>query len=125
MIDSKNMALKIGEKLVESGIPFVTGLTTDEYEPLPVGITEAAELRCVIDDETLKALLSLNPSNNYTLSYTTETNIPNRKNKRKRIQKKWNKKYGFKFKTVRMDGMKMRSITDGDICTFEAIKTNQ
>ena len=75
-----------------------------------------------MNTEVLKALKSLNPSNNYTLSYTTETNIPNRKNKRKRIQKKWNKKYGFKLKTVRMDGMKMRSITDGDVCEFEAVK---
>ena len=58
-----------------------------------------------------------------TLSFTTETNIPKRKNKRKRIQKKWNKRYGFKLKTVVMDGFKINRESDGNFCTYETIKT--
>lgn len=72
--------------------------------------------------ETLQAILGLTPSNNCTLGFTTETNIPNRKNKRKRIQKKWNKKYGYKLKTVVMDGFRMNKASDGDICTYEAVR---
>ena len=128
MINSKDMKMKIKDYLYENGIPFTEELTPSDYKIDSPLLREAVlyktELRCVIDDKTLAALMSLNPSNNYTFSCTTETNIPNRKNKRKRIQKKWNKKYGFKLKTVRMDGMKMRAETDGDISTFEAIKTN-
>lgn len=122
MINAENMKIKIGEELEISDIPFVTGLTVGDYEPLPVGHTEMAELRCELSAESLKELLDLQASKPYTLSYTTETNIPNRKNKRKRIQKKWNKKYGYKLKTVVMDGFRMEKESDGDVCTFEAVK---
>lgn len=128
MIDSKDMKIQIGELLSKNGIPFTEELTSvdceiETFNPLiREALMNTTELRCVIDDKTLAALMSLHPTNNYTLSYTTETNIPKRKNKRKRIQKKWNKKYGFKLKTVRMDGMKMKSTTDGDVCEFEAVQ---
>lgn len=123
MIDVGNMKLKIADTLEEMGIPYTVESPT-EIEPLPIAekLMETTELRCEIDNETLKALLSLNPSNNYTIGYTTETNIPNRKNKRKRIHKKWIKKYGFKLKTVVMDGFRMNKTSDGDICTYEAVR---
>lgn len=118
--------MKIKDYLHEYGIPFTEELTPSDYKIDSPLLREAVlyktVLRCEVDDKALADLKRLIPSNNCTLSYTAETNIPNRKNKRKRIQKKWNKKYGFKLKTVRMDGMKMRSKTDGDVCEFEAVK---
>ena len=128
MIDSKDMKIQIGELLSKNGISFTEELTSvdceiETFNPLiKEALMNTTELRCVIDDKTFAALMSLHPTNNYTLSYTTETNIPKRKNKRKRIQKKWNKKYGFKLKTVRMDGMKMKAKTDGDVYEFEAVQ---
>ena len=95
MINNGGLITNITDLLDGAEIPFVTGLTTDDDEPIPAGITTTAELKIEIDNETLKALLSLTPSNNCTIGYTTETNIPKRKNKRKRIQKKWNKRYSF------------------------------
>ncbi len=127
MIYVGNMKLKIADTLEEMGIPYTE---ESEIQPKLNGLDpqmkkklyETTELRCDLSAETVKELLDLQSSKPQTLSYTTETNIPNRKNKRKRIQKKWIKKYGYKLKTVVMDGFRMNKTSDGDICTYEAVR---
>lgn len=127
MIYVGNMKLKMADTLEEMGIPYTE---ESEIQPKLNGLDplihkklmETTELRCELIAETVKELLDLQSSKPQTLSYTTETNIPNRKNKRKRIQKKWIKKYGFKLKTVVMDGFRMNKASDGEVCTYEAVR---
>lgn len=131
MIDSKNMVLKIGEQLAKNDIPFVTGLTTDDLEPIPAATTETAELSAEAQlilkeiEESVRKVFESHldkPSKPVTLGFTVPTAIPFRKNKRKRIQKKWNKKYGFIVKSVVMRDFKIVKKSDGDFYEFEAVK---
>lgn len=127
MINSGGLITEIKGLFDGSGIPYTE---ESEIQPKLNGLDplinkrlyETTAIHGEITANHLKELLNLKTSNNYTLGFTTETNIPNRKNKRKRIQKKWIKRYGYKLKTVVMDGFRMNKTSDGDICTYEAVR---
>ena len=127
MINNAKIVHDITGLLNVAGIPYTE---ESEIQPKLNGLDplinkrlyETTAIHGEITANHLKELLNLKTSNNYTLGFTTETNIPNRKNKRKRIQKKWIKRYGYKLKTVVMDGFRMEKESDGDVCTFEAIR---
>ena len=130
MINNGGLITDITKLLEGAGIPYTeesiepTGLALSPFSP---EIRGEAELILKNIEESARKVLEAHlgdtkSSKKFTLGFTTQTAIPNRKNKRKRIQKKWNKRYGLKLKTVVMDGFRMNKTSDGDVCTFESIR---
>ena len=89
------------------------------------GLSAEAELILKDIEESIKKVCKEyldKSSKTVPLGFTAPTAIPFRKNKRKRIQKKWNKKYGFIVKSVVMRDFKIVKTSDGDVYEFEAVQ---
>ena len=90
MINSGGLIAEIKGLFDGMGIPYTEEAEIqpklNELDPqMKKKLYETTAIHGEITAKHLKELFNLKSSNNYTLSYTTETNIPNRKNKRKRI----------------------------------------
>lgn len=53
--------------------------------------------------------------NNFDIYTTIQTNIPVRKHKKKRIAKKWLKKYGYKESPCHFNNYYIKSYNDGEL----------
>ena len=67
--------------------------------------------------DLLEKVTTFNPDS-YTIEYTEY--VQARKHKKKRINKKWLKRYGYKPVQVRTEGWEMRTYVDG---SFEFVKS--
>lgn len=79
------------------------------------GITFSAE--CEINDELWKKIMPTNLGEPWEISYLEI--VQARKHRKKRINKKWLKKYGYKQQLVKSKGWRISCHPDG---TFEFIK---
>ena len=74
----------------------------------------------IIDKENLLNALGVDLSKSQDqISFLLTKPVQRRKHKKKRINKKWLKKYGYKILVNRKDGWKIKSYADG---TYEFVK---
>lgn len=117
------------------GIEITSGLKLNdisfEHDNLPEYITnincplsanEEISFECDANPQLYEKLMGVdlgqcNDLTSFTIEFKTSRQVQIRRHKKKRINKKWAKQYGYKtmFKTVRMTDAKFESKTDGDI----------
>ena len=66
----------------------------------------------ILNEDLFNQLIVAQPEATYDLYCTVL--VQARKHKKKRINKKWRKRYGFKEKQICIPGVKLESCTDGD-----------
>lgn len=88
----------------------------------PLSASEEISFECDVNPQLYEKLMGIDLSHghdltNFTIECKTPYQVQIRRHKKKRINKKWAKQYGYKtmFKTVRMTDAKFESKTDGDI----------
>lgn len=65
-----------------------------------------------LNEDLFNQLIATQPEATYDLYCTVL--VQARKHKKKRINKKWRKRYGFKEKQICIPGVKLESCIDGD-----------
>ena len=75
----------------------------------------------IINKDVIKQLFDITGSQaEYSMYYTTL--VQARKHKKKRINKKWLKRYGYRYVTKTLDGFKLNIVNDNE---FELIKEEE
>ena len=82
---------------------------TDSIKRLNETLSGSLELNVKVDDGMIKELQGGYGMNSATLYFDEFIAVPRRKHKKKRIQKKWAKRYGFITKCIPI-GMKINDI---------------
>ena len=79
---------------------------------------------CSVNYNFLQELLGLNKSSNfYDCEIYNEKKIPNRKHKKKRIAKKWFKRYGYKTTQVKSNWKLSEYNNDNGVHEFMLVKS--
>ena len=88
----------------------------------PLSASEEVSLQCDVNPKLYEKLIGVDLGSCHDLtSFTIECKMPCqvqiRRHKKKRINKKWAKRYGYKtiFKTVRITDAKFEHLLDNDI----------
>ena len=97
----------------------------DENGKLVEGVGFTATVKW--DADLVRRLMSISsPTQDLVFETVEEYYIPKRRHKKKRIQKKWTKRYGViavgGIVRHRINGVRAIKKTDGDICEFEFVK---
>ena len=81
-------------------------------------------MSCPLNAEMLQALVGVIEPSKVFVECDVGTYIPIRRHKKKRIQKKWIKRYGYKRITERrsFDGCEIQKKINGDITEYEFTK---
>lgn len=118
------------------GFEFTSGLKLNDisFEPYnlpeyitniysPLSTSKEISFECDVNPQLYEKLIGIDLAHHHdltnfiTIECKTPYQVQIRKHKKKRVNKKWAKRYGYKtrFKTVRITDAKFESKTDGDI----------
>lgn len=88
----------------------------------PLSANDEINFECDVNPQLYEKLMGIDLAHNhdltnFTIECKTSYQVQIRKHKKKRVNKKWAKRYGYKtmFKTVRITDAKFESRTDDDI----------
>jgi len=95
----------VSEEPYQIGTKYPMRIMESEYE-----ITFSCDLDSAPDFQKIFGLDTARFPDSYNISYVAI--VQARKHKKKRINKKWLKRYGYKQKLVKLDGFKIKSYCD-------------